>query len=197
MPWLARACLVIVAFLLGAIPTGVVLARRRGVDLRAVGSGNIGATNAARALGRSAGVLVFALDALKAALPVIVARAWLGLTAEPWLIALVAAAAVLGHVYSPYLGGRGGKGVACAFGAFAALDLRTALLALLVYASAWALTRIGGVASLAATAALVLWSTTTPMLLAYRVLALGLGLLILWRHRDNLRALRQGRVRGP
>src|SRR5688572_8682001 len=99
---------VIVAYLVAAIPVGVVLGRLRGVDIRAVGSGNIGATNAARALGARLGLVVLVLDAAKAALPVVLARDPMALGPHDHAgIAAVAMAAVLGHIFPVYLGFRG------------------------------------------------------------------------------------------
>ncbi len=109
---------VLVAFLLGSIPFGVLLARARGIDLKKVGSGNIGATNAARALGKKAGVVVLLLDTAKAWLPTAAA---LRLQLGPEVAAVAGFAAFTGHIYSPWLKGRGGKGVACGLGAFLAL----------------------------------------------------------------------------
>ena len=101
--------LVALAYLCGSIPTGVLLSRRRGVDPRDIGSGNIGATNVARAAGTTAGLLTLVGDTLKALLPVLVAKS-LGLPSAA--VALVGVAAFLGHLYSCFLGFDGGKGVA-------------------------------------------------------------------------------------
>ena len=114
----AAAALVLASFALGAIPFGVVVSRlffHR--DLRAAGSGNIGAANALRTLGKRGAVAVLVLDALKGVLPVVAARALDGST----LAAVAAFAAVAGHCFSPFLNFRGGKGVATSFGAIAAL----------------------------------------------------------------------------
>src|SRR5437870_2915467 len=106
---MAALALIVVAYLCGSIPTGVLLSRRRGVDPRDIGSGNIGATNVARAAGPTAGVLTLVGDTLKALLPVLVAQRF-GLGAGA--LALVGLAAFLGHLYSCFLGFDGGKGVA-------------------------------------------------------------------------------------
>src|SRR5262245_4852823 len=102
--WLALLAL---AYLLGAIPTGALVGRAYGVDLRARGSQRTGATNALRLLGRRAGALVLAGDALKGLVAVALARR---LGGGPWLPPLAALAAVVGHVYSVFLGGGGGRG---------------------------------------------------------------------------------------
>src|SRR6185312_8633264 len=95
---------IVAAFLLGSVPFGVLLARARGVDLKKVGSGNIGATNAARALGKKSGIIVLLLDTAKAWLPT-AAALWLRLGSE--VAAATAFSAFCGHIYSPWLKGRG------------------------------------------------------------------------------------------
>ena len=128
---MAALLLILVGYLCGSIPFGLVIAHFRRVDLRAVGSGNIGATNAARALGKRWAVLVMALDALKATAPVLLCGALRpDDEAGRWLQVTVAAAAFFGHLYPVFLGFRGGKGVSTAFGAFLGLSPLAALLGL-------------------------------------------------------------------
>src|SRR5258705_10946981 len=112
---MATLLLVGLAFFAGAIPFGVFVAKRRGVAIQDHGSGNIGATNVARVLGLGPGLIVLVLDAAKGALAVVAARWWSG---EPWTIAVTGFAAIAGHCFSPFLSGKGGKGVATAFGVF-------------------------------------------------------------------------------
>jgi glycerol-3-phosphate acyltransferase PlsY len=109
---------ILAAYLVGSIPFGFLIARSRGVDLRAAGSGNIGATNVGRLLGKKIGVLVFLLDFAKGAVPVAVAR-WFSL--DEWLIVSVGLASILGHVFPIWLRFQGGKGVATGTGAIAVL----------------------------------------------------------------------------
>jgi glycerol-3-phosphate acyltransferase PlsY len=127
MLWLV---LIAAAFLAGSVPFGHLIARAKGVDIRAHGSGNIGATNVGRVLGRKFGILCFALDALKGALPVVGAGLATGILGLPiaeigaerlWLWLAVGAAALLGHMFSPWIGFKGGKGVATGFGALLAM----------------------------------------------------------------------------
>ena len=119
----------IAGFLVGSVNPATLLARTLGHDLRGSGSGNPGATNAGRVLGAKWGVLVLVLDVAKAWLPT-----WLVLRSMGTVPALVAGlGVVLGHVYSPFLRGRGGKGVACAFGAVLAVEPFVALGAVLVF----------------------------------------------------------------
>jgi glycerol-3-phosphate acyltransferase PlsY len=180
----ARAItLVLAAFLLGSIPFGVVLARARGIDLKKVGSGNIGATNAARALGKKAGVVVLLLDTLKAYLPTAAA---LRLGLGPEVAAAAGFAAFAGHIWSPWLKGKGGKGVACGLGAFLALAPACAGIAAAVCVLVVLLTRTGSLGSLFGAAALLpsLYFLRQPQ--PYLVLGGVMFVLILWRHRENI-----------
>lgn len=180
----------ILGYLVGAIPTGVILARLRGIDLRTVGSGNIGATNAARALGTKLGLVVFVLDAGKAALPVWLASLALGTGPESrWGLALVAMAAVLGHIFPIYLRFRGGKGVACALGIFLALDPPVALAAVIMYAQGIWLTRTSAVGSLTAVTAITIAVIIAGKPVPYQVLAVAAGAIIWLRHTSNIRQL--------
>ncbi len=189
---------VVVAYLMGSIPTGVLIGRAVGIDLRAHGSGNIGATNAVRTLGMRLGLVVFVADVLKSALPVLLAKTALGETwaQGPWF-SLIALAAVLGHVFPPWLGFRGGKGVATALGVFLALAPVLAGFALVVYGITLAIARVSAIASLTATTVLLvlvpLWSRD-PWLTA---LAVCVGAIVWWRHRDNVEQLRAARTTSP
>lgn len=179
---------VVFAYLLAGIPVGLLIGRLRGVDLRDVGSGNIGATNAIRAMGKRWGLLVFALDVAKAAVPVALAQARFGDEPDAALkIAVIAFAAILGHVFPIYLRFRGGKGVACAFGVFLVLAPKAALVGLLAYLQTLWLTRVSAVGSL--TAALVMVAVAfidESVPLPYKVLTAALAGLIWERHRPNL-----------
>ena len=117
--------LCLIAFLIGAIPFGLVIGKLKGVDLREKGSGNIGTANAMRQLGRPLGTLVFVLDTLKGWTPVFLAHR-LALTPD-WIVG-AGMAAVLGHIYSPFVRFRGGKGVATALGVLLGLDWRVGLI---------------------------------------------------------------------
>ncbi len=179
--------LVIAAFLLGSFPTGVVVARSKGVDVRKVGSGNIGATNVGRALGKGWAVFVLAIDAGKGALPVLLARHFL---ANPWAPALAGIAAVLGQVFSIFLRGRGGKGVATSLGAGLALAPPATLSCLGVFLLVFGTSRIVSLGSLAAMASfplfLWLWGIGTAPRLAF---GLAIAALVTLRHKDNLKRI--------
>jgi acyl phosphate:glycerol-3-phosphate acyltransferase len=186
---LTRVALLAMAYLLGSIPFSYLVARRKGVDVRRVGSGNVGATNVMRSVGRGAGVVAFALDSLKGLVAVLVAR-----TVDPTngVPALAAAAAVLGHMYPPWLRFRGGKGVSTGAGAFLLLAPLPTLGGLLVFAVVVAITRYISLGSIAGTSALAVLSfllgATEPVSRA----AAGLALLIVWKHRGNLQRIARG-----
>jgi acyl phosphate:glycerol-3-phosphate acyltransferase len=177
------------AFAVGSIPFGAVLAGRRGVDIRHAGSGNIGATNVARVLGLRAGLLVLVLDSTKGAVPT-----WLALHHAPcaWIVAATGLAAILGHCFSPWLGWKGGKGVATALGVFAVLAPPAALAGIGVFAAVFALTRVPALGSL--TGALAIAGTLVVRgPLAYAVLGVATTALLIYTHRSNLRGLRRRR----
>lgn len=180
--------LLTLTYLLGSIPFGLVVARVMGApDPRRQGSGNLGAANLYRLLGRKAGALTLLGDALKGAVPVLLARFWL--TSGPWqdeAVALVGAAAVLGHVFPLYLRFKGGKGVATALGVVTALCPGAGLSLILIYLVAIYQTRIFSISALIAT-----WLAPVAMGLfcaskAYLLLAAVLSGLILICHRENL-----------
>ncbi len=184
------AIVIAAAFFLGSIPTGVILARSRGVDLRQVGSGNIGATNVGRALGRPWAIVVLLLDALKGYLPVEIG-ARLGLAPVP--LAAVGLAAVAGHSFSIFLRGRGGKGVATSLGAALALAPEAAFGALSIYVVLVATFRISSIGSIAGVIAfpLLLWLEGSRGPAAY-LFGIAAAILVIVRHQDNLRRLRRG-----
>jgi glycerol-3-phosphate acyltransferase PlsY len=177
----------VAAFVLGSFPTGVVVARSRGVDLRKVGSGNIGATNVGRALGKGWAAFVLVIDASKGALPVLVAE---GFSVDPWLPALTGLAAVLGQAFSIFLRGRGGKGVATSLGAGLALAPLATLSCLGVFLIVFAAFRIVSLGSLAAMAAFpaFLWLYGIGTLPRF-VFGIAIAALVTFRHKDNLRRL--------
>jgi glycerol-3-phosphate acyltransferase PlsY len=173
-------------FAAGAIPFGVLVARRiGGLDIKAHGSGNIGATNVARVLGVVPGLIVLVLDAAKGGLPVAAA---LRCSGELRVAIATGAAAILGHCFSPVLGFRGGKGVATAFGVFLVLTPPLAAIAILVYALVIAVTRVpalGSLAGIASIASILLWKRDATL----AGFALGTMLLLLYTHRSNLAKL--------
>ena len=174
------------AYLCGSVPFGLLIARwKTGKDVRTVGSGNIGATNVARAAGRGAAVATLVLDAVKGLVPVLLAARW---AAVPWLAAGCAVLAVAGHCFPVWLRFRGGKGVATGLGVALALAPLGALAGALVWVVFYKLLRISSVGSLAGVATAVLVAAFTSDRLAVLGLA-AVAVLVLVRHAGNIRRL--------
>jgi glycerol-3-phosphate acyltransferase PlsY len=184
--WLA---LVLLGYACGAVPWGLVLARRASVDVRRTGSGNIGAANVARTAGPLLGVATLAADVAKGALPVLVARR---LGADAATEAVVGLAAFAGHVFPVTLGFNGGKGVATALGALAALAPYAALGGLSAFVAVFAVCRFVSVASLVGAVVAGLVAAALGASAPVVVTALAMAAVIVARHRDNLARLRAG-----
>jgi acyl phosphate:glycerol-3-phosphate acyltransferase len=179
------------AYLIGAIPTGVILTRIvGGKDIRNSGSGNIGATNVYRVAGRKLGVITLLGDCLKGLLPVLAAQqiAHLDTTA----VAGVALAAFIGHCYPVYLGFKGGKGVATALGIFLVLSPKSVLAVLLVFVVVlwkWRFISLASVSAAAFTPLFVtLFNGSTPIFTVTLIIAA----IVILRHKGNIERLRQG-----
>jgi glycerol-3-phosphate acyltransferase PlsY len=195
----------IAAFLIGSIPFGYIVGRLfYHTDIRAAGSGNIGAMNALRTLGRSGAAAVLVLDALKGFVPVLLALTFFRGHSdleelppiEQIMGAIVASGAVLGHCFSPWLRFKGGKGVATSFGAITALCWPAGLVAVGGWIAGAALTRYSSVGSLLGSvlAPFAIWSVSHSLPeTAYGVFA---ALLIIFTHRENIARLRAG-TEGP
>jgi glycerol-3-phosphate acyltransferase PlsY len=196
MDELAATLLVVAAYLLGSIPTGLLIGKRMGVDVRTQGSGNIGATNVARTVGRKVGVLVLLLDALKGALPVALlagldleSRIDLGAPLDGYLVTAVGLAPIVGHCFPVWLGFRGGKGVATALGVFLVVDPLALAVGAALFAALYAAFRIVSIGSMAASIAIPIAS----LLLGHRlpvVLLAALGAaIVIGKHHGNIRRL--------
>ncbi|MBI1191280.1 MAG: glycerol-3-phosphate 1-O-acyltransferase PlsY [Tepidisphaera sp.] len=214
------ALLILAAFLAGSIPFGLLIGKAKGVDIRTQGSGNIGATNLGRVLGRRYFFLCFALDALKGFIPTLAGGLVLGAAGRldlpiqqsaAWLAIMFAS--VLGHIFCPWLHFKGGKGVATSLGAllgvWPALTL-PGLLGLATFALVLLVWRYVSLASIAAAVAIpfgvAAWfhlasigigphpagAVKVTHMLPYLGLTLLLGALVIWRHRTNIRRLRDG-----
>jgi glycerol-3-phosphate acyltransferase PlsY len=183
--------LILAAYLLGSIPFGVAVARAQGgVDLRQVGSGNIGATNVLRVVGKGAAALTLLGDIGKGAIAVGLGRV---LKVSPTLLAVIALAAVVGHLLPVFAGFRGGKGVATTLGVVLAAMPAVGGLLLLIWLAAAGVWRYSSLAALVAAAALpgLAWwlDGRRPMV----VMSTALLLIVLVRHRENIVRLWQGR----
>jgi glycerol-3-phosphate acyltransferase PlsY len=179
------------AYLIGAIPSGVLHTRHAGVgDVRQAGSGNIGATNVYRVAGRRLGIITLACDALKGVLPLVVLLALGGFS--PTQLALIAAAAFLGHCYPVYLGFKGGKGVATALGIFLVLSPLSVLGAFLVFAGMLWQWRYVSLASITAAALVPLFILLAEQSFPLFFASLFISGMVILRHRANIERLRNG-----
>lgn len=200
---------IVAAYLCGSVPFGLLIGLAKGVDIREAGSGNVGATNAGRVLGRKWGMLCFGLDVAKGAAPVLVAGFALGYighadlpAADAWRWLAVAAAPVVGHVFPVWLKFKGGKGVATGLGVLLGMyPLLTlpALGALVVWIALAAAFRYVSVASMGAAVALPVIAVVTAYtadrtraLLPVLVVTGAIALLVLLRHRSNITRLLSG-----
>ena len=190
---LLLSLLVLAAYLLGAIPNGLLIAKARGIDLRRTGSGNIGATNVFRCVGKGWGVLAFVLDALKGFVPAF-CFPQLVAGAPDWLGLACGGAAVAGHNWPVWLGFKGGKGVATSAGMLLGIAPAAVGIGFGVFAVTVAATRFVSLGSILAAVAvpaayLALNGTGNKLLAGVLV---GLGLLVIVKHRANIRRLLQG-----
>jgi glycerol-3-phosphate acyltransferase PlsY len=187
--WLTSVGLVILGYLVGSVSPSVFLGRAfKGIDVRKVGSGNAGTTNAFRALGVKLGIAVLLGDILKGVVPVVIARLVLH-NHHPVVIVLVAFACVLGHNYSIFLRGRGGKGVATGAGAALALmpipmAIVVGIFVVLLFAG-----RVVSISSIVATIMYPVMAVVFEQPLAYIVGACVMAAVVLWAHRGNFRRL--------
>ena len=183
----------IIAYLLGSIPFGWLVAKAKGVDIRSAGSGNIGATNAMRVLGKTAGITVLLLDALKG----YVAAAWVPvmllkcLNASPPDTALLPV--IAGHNYTCWLKFKGGKGIATTAGVYLALAPLALLIALIVFLLAVAVTKYVSMGSISAAIALpaAIW-IMKPGDPCLGIATTALGVLAIYKHKGNIQRLRAG-----
>jgi glycerol-3-phosphate acyltransferase PlsY len=184
--------LVLLGYLLGSVPTGYLVGRTFGVDVRIVGSGNIGTANVLRAAGKWAAILTLVGDMLKGFAPVVVARV---ATDDLWVHAGVALAAVVGHCWPVFLKFKGGKAVATGAGTSIGL---APVVGLGLFAFWWAVVLVSRYTSLGAIAVMIVSPVVfllTGQPLAYVVYTVVGGALVLWRHRENARALIGGTER--
>ena len=182
----------LLGYLLGSVPTGYLVGRTFGVDVRIVGSGNIGTANVLRAAGKWAAILTLVGDMLKGFAPVVVARV---ATDDLWVHAGVALAAVVGHCWPVFLKFKGGKAVATGAGTSIGL---APVVGLGLFAFWWAVVLVSRYTSLGAIAVMIVSPVVfllTGQPLAYVVYTVVGGALVLWRHRENARALIGGTER--
>lgn len=189
MTYLILALCLAFAFFLGAIPFGLVIAKTlKGIDPRKAGSGNIGSTNVARLCGWKCGVLTLFCDIMKGTLPVLIA---VNVLPDPFLQSIVALAAVLGHIKSPFLNFKGGKGVATTIGALIPLAFLPLLCSVGCFFAMFFVTRFVSLSSMTMAVALVVFYAVFGH---YQLLPLGvvLAVMIIWAHRSNIGRLMRG-----
>ena len=177
-------------YLLGAFPTGSLVAKIYGIDITSKGSGNVGATNVARVVGKRAGILTLLGDALKGALGVLIAGLVVG---DAWFPGAAAVSVVLGHCFSvpPYL--RGGKGVATALGVITVLYPSSSIVALVTFGAFFGIWKIVSLASIAATLVVPIWALVTNAPDAVSASLIAIAALIVMRHEQNIKRLIEGR----
>jgi glycerol-3-phosphate acyltransferase PlsY len=184
-----EAVIAILAYLIGSVSTGFILGKVAGVDVRTAGSGNIGATNVARVMGKGRGLLTLIADVAKGFLPALVARQ---MAFSDLAVAVVGAAAFLGHLFPVFLKFRGGKGVATAFGVLLAVALQAIWVPLAVFVAAALASRRVSLGSICAAVAapLALWFFSYPAPLT--ALGVFFAAFIIARHRANIKRLLAG-----
>ncbi len=182
--------LLISGYILGSVLFGDIIAKAKGVDLRKVGSGNVGATNVRRALGKKYGIIVFILDALKGFIPTYLS---LSLLENEWHIAFVALSPILGHIFPIFYRFKGGKGVATSFGVILALYPLGALICLLIWVGILYITKYVSLASMTAVASSPFIIALSGGSLPYVILAVVVALLVVFSHRSNISRLIAGK----
>ena len=192
------AAWIFAAYLVGAIPFGFLIGKARGVDVRTVGSKNIGATNVFRTVGKKWGLLAFALDVLKGLLPVLAAKRFAPVGDFPWLPLAVGVACVVGHMLTPYMKFKGGKGVATAFGILIGLVPALVGVAFALFAVVFALSHYISLGSCSAAAFLAVgvwfrWLGCEGRAnMPQAVLITAMALFVIWKHRSNIARLAKG-----
>ena len=200
---LAFITVAIAGYLLGSIPTGFLVGKAKGVDIRTVGSKNMGATNVFRTLGKGPGIFVLVVDALKGSLAVILARHVAphffnvpNSTDEFWnqeMAALLGGlCSILGHNYTCWLGFKGGKGIATSAGVYLALAPLACLIALGAWILAFVLTRYVSIASIVSAIALPTAVICLQKNVALSVVTVAIGLLAIYKHKANIQRLMAG-----
>ena len=185
------AGILILSYLLGSIPNGLIFGKLIwNKDLRQFGSGNIGATNAWRVIGKQAGILIFLLDFLKGAISVMLAKIFVGSA-----LVMVAAGllAIIGHTFSIFLKLRGGKGVATGLGVIAVMMPKVTAIVFLTWLIIFLVTRYVSVASIVAAALTPILAVIFDEPIEFIILGLMAAAFIIFRHKENILRLKQGR----
>jgi acyl phosphate:glycerol-3-phosphate acyltransferase len=181
---------IVISYLIGAIPAGVILAKLKGIDPRKTGSGNIGATNVMRAAGKALGAFTLIGDILKGLIPAALAIHF----GQPYpVIAAIGLAAFIGHLFPIYLKFKGGKGVATALGVYVAIHPLAILISIIVFILVFIKWRYVSLGSLIGTAVMPFALISLKAPFAYTYLSLIVGILIFIKHKDNIKRLLAGK----
>jgi glycerol-3-phosphate acyltransferase PlsY len=191
----------IISYIIGSFPTAYVVSKGFfGIDIRKVGSGNVGATNVIRSIGKKWGILVLIIDALKGAIPIILIKKFFGIT-SPYILIIVGISAILGHTYTIFLGFKGGKGVATSLGVMLSLTPVPILISILVFVGMLISTRYVSVGSISGAITYPLWLFIFSYFFSlpkweegkvYLGFSIFLALFIVYTHRSNIRRLLKG-----
>lgn len=185
-----EALLCLFSFLFGSIPFGFLICKYSlGIDIRKVGSGNIGTTNVMRIAGPTLGIIVLILDTSKGLIPVLLARAF---SFTPIWVVLAGISAILGHIFSPFIGFRGGRGVATGLGVVIGIAPQIALFLFLIWAVVLLIFRYVSLASLTSAFFFPLLMSFTNQPLPYLILSFVVSILVIVRHKPNLERLFKG-----
>jgi glycerol-3-phosphate acyltransferase PlsY len=181
--------LILCAFLLGSIPFGVVVAKIYGVNLRKVGSGNIGATNVLRAMGKGPAVLTLVGDVLKGSLAVVIGRFFFH---TPFLEGIIGLSAIVGHNFSLFLRFRGGKGVATSIGVLLIYSPKVGALTVILWLMVILITRYSSLAAIVSFGVLPLGIYILDYSQGKLIISILIAFLLIFRHTDNIKRLLQG-----
>lgn len=192
---LAVAAAIVASYLMGSIPTGYWYGRLRGVDIRTLGSGNVGASNVQRSLGTTAGVIVLLVDAAKGFLAVFLLSNLTPFPASDFVRVACGLAAILGHTYTLFLNFKGGKGVATTYGVMLALAPFSTLLVLLAFlavVAVWRLISLGSLVSAVLFPFLIWLVGESGQFFTIFLLSVFVGVVIFMRHRSNIHRILTG-----
>ncbi|NKB25112.1 MAG: glycerol-3-phosphate 1-O-acyltransferase PlsY [Kiritimatiellae bacterium] len=194
----SQTYLIIASYFLGAIPIGLLITKLKGIDIRSVGSGNIGATNVFRAVGKNWGIITFIGDALKGFIPTYFFPIWAHQTihdsSEPILSILCGCTAIAGHNWPIYLKFKGGKGVATSAGFLVGIAPQAVGIGCGIWILLFAISRYVSVASIAASITIIIvgWVLYSSKGLLLPTTLTILGFVVIWRHRSNIVRLKEG-----
>jgi len=182
--------LMLICYLLGSIPTAYIIGKINNIDIRMFGSGNVGATNVYRILGKKWGILTFSIDFLKGLIPIYI---FIKNNYEPYIVILAGIFIVLGHIFTPFLNFKGGKGVATSTGIFMAITPKTLIISLIVFAIIVSISRYVSLATLIATLVFMISSIFSKIALEFKYMIVIVSIIIYLTHLSNIKRLINGK----